>query len=101
MFKSRSFVTLLLLSTLFSVIRLRAVQAQEVVTLTYGWWSNGPEGDAAHRAWLYEFEKANPNIKIESEILPWGAYWDKLQTTTAAGNSYDILGFTSGLVAPY
>jgi len=79
----------------------QVAHAQDTVTLTYGWWSNGPTGDAAHRSWLDAFEKANPKIKIQSEILPWNAYWDKVRTTTAGGNAYDIIGMCSCFAAGY
>ncbi|MCC6613144.1 MAG: sugar ABC transporter substrate-binding protein [Anaerolineae bacterium] len=75
--------------------------AQEPVTLTYGWWSGTPEANEQHLAWLAEFEAAHPTIKIEAELLPWGAYWEKVQTTLAGGNAYDIIGLTSGLTAQY
>lgn len=75
--------------------------AQDPVTLTYGWWSGSPEANEQHLAWLAEFEASHPNIKIEAELLPWGAYWEKIQTTLAGGNAYDIIGFTSGLTAQY
>jgi multiple sugar transport system substrate-binding protein len=99
---SRRLVLVLLIAALLPFVgAFSRATAADVVTLTYGWWSNGPEGDASHKAWLAEFEAAHPDIKIEAEILPWGAYWEKLQTTTAGGNAYDVLGFTSSLMAPY
>lgn len=80
---------------------LSAFRAADEVTLTYGWWSNGPDGDKNHQAWIADFQAAHPTIKIEAEILPWGAYWDKVQTTMAGGSSYDLIGFTSSFLAPY
>jgi multiple sugar transport system substrate-binding protein len=71
------------------------------VTLTYGWWSNGPTKDNAMFAWLKDFEKSHPNIKIKGEILPWPNYWSKLQTTVAGGNAYDIVGVAGSQAAPY
>ncbi len=52
-------------------------------------------------AWVKEFEKANPKIKINAEILPWPNYWTKLQTTAAGGNAYDIIGMASSMAAQY
>jgi multiple sugar transport system substrate-binding protein len=92
---------LVALLTALGTAPLARVAHAEDVTLTYGWWSNGPTGDAAHRAWLDEFEKANPDIKIQSEILPWDAYWDKVRTTTAGGTAYDIIGMCSCFAAGY
>jgi multiple sugar transport system substrate-binding protein len=52
-------------------------------------------------AWVKEFEKTHPNIKVKAEILPWANYWSKLQTTVAGGNAYDIVGMAGGQAAPY
>ena len=71
------------------------------VTLTWGWWSNTPEKDALYRKWLDSFEASHPNIKIKSEFLPWDAYWDKVKTTTAGGNAYDVVGLCSCFAASY
>ncbi len=71
------------------------------VTLTYGWWSNTPAKDDSMKAWISNFESTHPNIKIKPEIIPWGNYWDKLKTTTAGGNAYDIVGLCSCNAAPY
>jgi multiple sugar transport system substrate-binding protein len=73
----------------------------QTVTLTFGWWSNTPIKDKAHREWLDEFERTHPGIKINSEIIPWNNYWDKIKTTTAGGTAYDIIGMGSFAVAPY
>lgn len=70
-------------------------------TLTWGWWSNSPVKDNAYRAWLHAFEAENPTIKIKSEILPWSGYWDKVHTTLAGGNAYDLVGMSSGMMAQY
>lgn len=71
------------------------------VTLTYGWWSNGTVKDNAMKAWVQSFTKVYPNIKINPEILTWADYWNKLQTTVAGGNAYDIVGMAGSMAAPY
>ena len=71
------------------------------VTLTYGWWSNGPVKDNAMLAWIKQFESSHPKIKVKAEILPWANYWTKLQTTVAGGNAYDIVGMAGSQAAPY
>jgi multiple sugar transport system substrate-binding protein len=78
-----------------------SLQAQDEVVLTYGWWSNGDQGDAAHQAWLAEFEAAHPQIRIEAEFLTWADYWAKLEMTTGTEAGYDIIGFTSSMAAPH
>lgn len=71
------------------------------VTLTYGWWSNGPIKDNAILAWVKSFTDTHPNIKIKAEILSWQDYWNKVQTTVAGGTAYDIFGVAGVMAAPY
>src|SRR5947209_3288962 len=71
------------------------------VTLTYGWWSNGPVKDNAMKEWVKSFSKVNPNIQVNPEILSWQDYWNKLQTTVSGGNAWDIIGMAVGLAPPY
>src|SRR5579884_4307363 len=71
------------------------------VTLTYGWWSNGPIKDNAMLAWVKSFTDTHPNIKIKAEILTWQDYWNKVQTTVAGGTAYDIFGVAGVMAAPY
>jgi multiple sugar transport system substrate-binding protein len=47
------------------------------------------------------FEKANPDVKVQAEFLPWNAYWDKLKTTTMSGEAYDVISFSHLNSAPY
>ena len=58
------------------------------VTLQLIYWDNvqKPVIDAA----IAEFEVENPNVKVESSIVPWGQYWQKLQATTVAGTAPDV-----------
>jgi multiple sugar transport system substrate-binding protein len=71
------------------------------VTITMGWWANNPEKDARFKAWAESFTKKNPNIKVKIEILNWANYWTKIQTTTAGGNAYDVIGVASGQATQY
>jgi multiple sugar transport system substrate-binding protein len=71
------------------------------VTLTYGWWSNGPTKDNAMKDWVKSFSSANPNIQVKPEILSWADYWNKLQTTVAGGNAWDIVGMAGFMAATY
>ena len=61
--------------------------ASSPVTLSWGWWSNSPVKDAQFKSWASEFSKVNPNVKMNGEILAWGNYWTKVQTTLAGGNA--------------
>ena len=40
---------------------------------------------------LDEFEKQNPDIKVEMETTPWDQYWVKLEAATTGGNMPDVV----------
>lgn len=58
------------------------------VTLQLMYWDNVQKTVIDNA--ISNFESENPNIKIEASIVPWGQYWQKLQTTTVAGTAPDI-----------
>ena len=39
---------------------------------------------------LEEFESTHPGITVKPTVVPWGQYWDKLQTAAVAGNAPDV-----------
>ena len=59
--------------------------AQDMVTLNV-WHVNETEFDAVIDA----FEAQNPNVSIEFQYYPWGAYFDNLQTAYAGGTPPDV-----------
>lgn len=89
---------LLLVLALVAMISTSAVFAQgsdekkdsadEKVTINVMYWDNvqKPVIDQA----VVNFEAANPNITVESSIVPWAQYWQKLQTSTVAGTAPDV-----------
>lgn len=48
-----------------------------------------------------EFEKENPDIKIQIEGIPWAAYFDKLFTSIAAGSGPDVFQAPTGLAEQF
>lgn len=58
------------------------------VTLQLMYWDNvqKPVIDEA----IAEFEAEHPGISVETSIVPWAQYWQKLQTTTVAGTAPDV-----------
>ncbi|GAA1283115.1 sugar ABC transporter substrate-binding protein [Planotetraspora silvatica] len=59
----------------------------EKVTLTYANWSE--DQSPAMKQIAAEFEKANPNITIKVQTLPWPEYWSTLQVGAAGGTAPD------------
>jgi multiple sugar transport system substrate-binding protein len=93
-------IALLISAATVSLISASNAQSGKV-TLTLGTWANSPETNKAYTSWVKSFEKTNPNVTIDVEILPWGQYWDKVRTTTSAGNAYDLMQVCSCVAGPY
>jgi len=60
------------------------------ITLRFSWWG-GDERLKATLAVIDQFEKLNPNIKIQPEYGSSDGYTDKLATQLAAGTAPDIV----------
>lgn len=58
------------------------------VTLSYIIWDNIQE--PAHQQMIEAFEAEHPNIHVELEVFSWDSYWDKLNTSLAGNDSYDV-----------
>jgi multiple sugar transport system substrate-binding protein len=72
----------------------------EQVTLRM-WMHEHPPRVPIDKQIVAEFEKANPDIKVDHEILPVAEYPTKLLTAFAAGSGPDIFNAASMLVAQY
>ncbi|MEV4619141.1 sugar ABC transporter substrate-binding protein [Asanoa sp. NPDC049573] len=59
----------------------------EKVTLTYANWSE--DQTPAMQQIADEFQKANPDITIKVQTLPWTEYWSTLQVGAAGGTAPD------------
>lgn len=62
---------------------------QEPVTIKYLTFSAGPDHISDLEGIISEFEKENPNIKVEYEIVAYNDYFTKLQVDVAAGTAAD------------
>ncbi|MFB9677601.1 ABC transporter substrate-binding protein [Streptosporangium vulgare] len=59
----------------------------EKVTLTYANWSE--DQTPAMEQIAAEFQKANPDITVKVQTLPWTEYWSTLQVGAAGGTAPD------------
>jgi len=56
--------------------------------LRYVIWDTNQQ--PAYQKIIDEFQKENPGIKVNLQVIPWGNYWDKLNTEIAGGNAPDV-----------
>jgi len=71
---------------LFGFSVLAAASAQ--TTISYAIWDNNQL--PAHEQIAAAFEEEHPDVKVDIQVVPWGNYWDKLQTAVAGGEAYDV-----------
>jgi multiple sugar transport system substrate-binding protein len=57
-------------------------------TLRYMIWNSSYI--VTYQKMFAEFNKQNPYIKVDLQVVPWGNYWDKLMNEIAGGNAPDI-----------
>ncbi|MDT0318652.1 ABC transporter substrate-binding protein [Streptomyces millisiae] len=70
------------------------------VTISLSWW--GPDGRTQQTLQAIElFEEEHPNIDVEPVYSDWAGYWDRLATTTAAGDMPDVSQFDQLYLASY
>lgn len=65
------------------------------------WMHEHPPRIAIDKALIAEFEKANPDIKVQYEVIPVAEYSTKLITAFAAGSGPDLFNNSSTLAAQY
>lgn len=65
-----------------------AAAVQESVTLRYMIWDKNQE--PAYQQIISKFSEANPSIKVDIQVVPWGNYWEKLMTEIAGGMAPDV-----------
>ena len=72
--------------TLCGFLVLATASAQ--TTITYAIWDNNQL--PVHQQIAAAFEADHPDVKVDIQVVPWGNYWDKLQTAVAGGEAYDV-----------
>src|SRR5688572_10992281 len=85
---NKKWMVVLLVLTLVVCGGVLPATAQDQVTITYAIWDNNQL--PAHEQIIAAFEAEHPNINVEPQVVPWGNYWDKLQTAVAGGEAYDV-----------
>jgi multiple sugar transport system substrate-binding protein len=84
----RNLRTLVLASLLLACAVAGFAAGSKQVVLNFWYWDQN--GEEVYKQMISEFEKANPNIKINMAITPWSSYWTKLQTALPSGAGPDV-----------
>ena len=72
----------------------------EPATINVTWWGSDARAELTTKA-IDLFEKKYPNITVEGQFKDWNGYWDALATSTAAGDSADVLAMDELYLASY
>ncbi|MFE7503906.1 ABC transporter substrate-binding protein [Promicromonospora sp. NPDC057488] len=70
------------------------------VDLRVTWWGADARLERTQDA-IDAFETKYPNIHVTGEFTDWSGYWDKLATSTAGGNSPDVIQMDQLYLASY
>lgn len=92
---ARPLLTVLTLSLLGS-----AALAQPQVTLNF-WTHSHPPMIAVNKQLIAEYQKANPNIKINYQTFPTDEYLTKLKAALATGSGPDVFDLFDGDLQSY
>lgn len=74
--------------------------SDEPVTITMTWWGGDVRAEQTQEA-IDAFEAEHPNITVEPQYADWNGYWDQLATSTAAGESPDVIQMDELYLASY
>lgn len=76
-------------ASLLASSALTAGSALAADKVTFWYHFDNPDNVKYMTELVSEFEKANPDIKIDAQNIPWNSYYDKLFTSIAGGNAPD------------
>src|SRR5258708_15571530 len=88
-------ISLVIVSTLLLVAVPSVSQAQDVVTLKYHTWY---PPQSALQPIIDQFQKDNPNIKVELDVQESTKYQQSLPLSLNSGEALDVVGVQSGLM---
>jgi multiple sugar transport system substrate-binding protein len=75
--------------TLLLLAALSLTSAHAVTTIDYATWDGTRQ--QADEALIAAFQKANPEIKVNYNLVPWGVYWQKAAAMVAGGSTFDVM----------
>lgn len=93
-------VVLAVAIALVAALVLISVGASAAVKIKYTRWASVDEAKN-FQALVDEFNETHPDVQVVAEFLPWGAYWQKLQTALISGDAADVVSMSNGMAAKY
>ncbi len=91
-----SFLFILLLLSIFS----SSCNKENNGKITLDFWGLGSEGESLKKI-VPEFEKENPGIKVNVQMIPWTAAQEKLISAYAGDNTPDICQLGNTWIAQF
>jgi multiple sugar transport system substrate-binding protein len=88
------------LAAVIGLVALAGTAAAEQITVRM-WMHEHPPRVPIDKAIIADFEKANPDIKVQYDVISAPEYSTKLLTAFAAGSGPDLFNNTSTLVTQY
>lgn len=70
------------------------------VELRFSWWGSDDRHETTQEV-IDLFEENNPGITVTAEYTSWDGYWDKLATSTAAGDMPDVVTMEERFLREY
>ena len=74
--------------------------AEDPVTIRFAWWGNDARAKTTFEV-IKAFEAQNPGIKVKGENTEFSAYWDKMATQIAGGDTPDVLAMSGSYPSEY
>ncbi len=90
----------LAIGAIIAAVAWAGLAAAQPVTVRM-WMHEHPPRIAIDKAIIAEFEKANPDVKVQYDVISGPEYSTKLLTAFAAGSGPDLFNNTSTLVTQY
>ena len=91
----------MLATLVVTVLSAPVAPATAQTTTIKVWLHDHPPRVAIDKAIVAEFEKANPDIKVQYDVIPVGEYGQKLLTAFASGSGPDVFMNSILLVSQY
>jgi multiple sugar transport system substrate-binding protein len=90
----------LLLVALILLIALPLAFSQGKTTIRYTRWAGSQEARDFQKL-IDLYNKSQSQVFVETEFLPWAAYWEKVRTTIISGDAADVISVSNVEAGPY